>query len=334
MFREDAGLTPEEVADLGLRTADSVRAFRPDLAAEIEGIATGSGLAPALLFAINARTELLSGGFLAVTGGECSTLGIVDEGGTKAILAQTWDFHPDLRSSRVIWTIESQGGTMLTTFTEAGIVGKLGLNDRGLAVGMNFLASERDARTGGVPVHVLARATIEGAGTVAEASELICTTATAASVCLTVAGPAEEGTVEMAAVERRPGGASVWVAGGSPARLVHTNHYLETTAGGGWDGIAEAGSISRYEQLTEASVADPRCELEAIGSHLSSTHVPPGGEAIFRRADPAEPWLLRCATLATVAFEVPSGRLWLKDGLDADEPFAPVATHADRRSPA
>jgi hypothetical protein len=37
----------------------------------------------------------------------------------------------------------------------------------------------------------------------------------------------------------------------------------------------------------------------------------PGIAPIFQADDPALPWLERCATLATIGLEVPSGRLWV-----------------------
>jgi hypothetical protein len=37
----------------------------------------------------------------------------------------------------------------------------------------------------------------------------------------------------------------------------------------------------------------------------------PGVAPIFQADDPTLPWLERCATLATIGLEVPSGRLWL-----------------------
>lgn len=326
MLREDVGLDRGQVAGLGTEAATAIRAFRPSLAAEIEGIAAGSGQPPELIFAINARTELLSGGLLAGAGGECSTVGLVDGSRRRALLAQTWDFHPELARSRVVWSIRGAGGSAITTFTEAGIVGKLGVNSAGVAVGIDYLATERDARSGGVPVHVLARAVLEGAGSLEEACDLITRTRTAASACLTVAGPAADGSVGIVAFERWPGGAERRPAAGTPPRLVHTNHFLgpigcRDLVAGGHGG---AGSYSRYDQLIEALGAAPDCRPDSVHGYLSSVVAPDGGEAVFRSPDPGEPWVIRCATLATVAFEVPSGCFWLRDECDPDAPLAPV----------
>ncbi len=49
---------------------------------------------------------------------------------------------------------------------------------------------------------------------------------------------------------------------------------------------------------------------EAIVELLTSRGGP-GQQPIFCADDPAVPWLVRCATLATLVFEVPSGRMRL-----------------------
>jgi hypothetical protein len=63
----------------------------------------------------------------------CSAIGVLPErSGGATILAQNWDWHPDLIESRVVWTITEPGGRWLTTLTEAGILAKVCLNSRGL----------------------------------------------------------------------------------------------------------------------------------------------------------------------------------------------------------
>ena len=56
-----------------------------------------------------------------------------------ALLAQNWDWHPDLSASTVIWIVEHDD-SWFATLTEAGILAKIGLNDAGLGVCLNILA--------------------------------------------------------------------------------------------------------------------------------------------------------------------------------------------------
>lgn len=324
MFRDDVGLDDEQLAARGREVREAVESFRPRLARELEGIAVGAGHAPELLFAANARTELLKGGVVATGGaGECSTVAVVDGDGRRAVLAQNWDFHPALAASRVAWTIEREEGASFTGLTEAGILSKLGVNAHGLAVGINFLATDRDSGVGGIPVHVLLRVLLEEARTVPEAVELASGTPMTASVCITVAGPDGDGGVGVVALERWPDGVRAHAAAGAPPRLAHTNHFVEQLPAVDLikSGPQGAFTQSRYEQLTAALEREARCDVETIARQLSSVECPAGGQPVFHRLDETPPWLVRYATLATVAFEVPAARFWLRG---EDDPEAPL----------
>jgi isopenicillin-N N-acyltransferase-like protein len=335
MFREDMGLDDAAVAARGHEVAQIVEQFRPAFSREIEGIAVGAVQPAPLLFAINARTELLCGGVVAgVGGGECSTVAVVDEDGRRAVLAQNWDFHPALAPSRVAWTVRRDERTSFTGFTEAGILAKLGVNSHGVAIGINFLASDRDSGAGGLPVHIVVRAVLEEARTLPEAVELVERTPVTSSVCMTVAGPRGDGTVGVVSLERWPGGVGRHLPHGTPPRLAHTNHFVTPLAARDLTaaGPTAAQTRSRYEQLVAALEAEARCDVELVAQQLSSAEMPPGGQAVFRAVDESPPWLERMATLATVAFEVPAGRFWLRGELDADAPQAPLELAGEARA--
>jgi isopenicillin-N N-acyltransferase-like protein len=305
MFHEDRGLGPADLEERGREAQARIRAFRPALADEIEGIAAGARQPPELLFAINARTELLAGGQVAGSApGECSTAAVLGADGT-GVLAQNWDFHPDLAASRMLWTVEQDGARQLTTFTEAGIVGKIGVNSDGVALAINFLASERDGGLDGVPVHALCRALLGEARSVDDARALIAGTRLSASVCMTVAGPDADGGVTARAFECWPGG--VAEVGPEPGRnwIAHTNHFLGAVAARDTlvDGPSRMSTCGRLEQLVAALEGGARDAEELI----AALH----GDAIFQADNDREPWLVRCATLATLAFELPGGRLSL-----------------------
>ena len=315
MLREDRGLRSSEVSERGDEAAARIRAFRPELAEEIEGIASGAEQAPDVLFAINARTELLAGGLVAGTAGECSTVAILDDERESGVLVQNWDFHPDLAGSRVLWTVDDRDARRFTTFTEAGILAKIGSNAHGVALAINFLATDRDGGLDGVPVHVLCRAVLEEARTVAEARELIARTPVSASVCMTVAGPNGSGSaagVAACALERWPGGTEAYATGPDRPWIAHTNHFLDPIAAR--DTLAEGPSgpstharMDRLVARLEGAPALDGVQLAALLGSRGGTGVAP----MFQADDPTLPWLERCATLATIGLEVPSGRLWL-----------------------
>ena len=324
IFLVDRGLEPAEIEARGREVEARIRAFRPALADEIEAIAAGAQESPGALFAINARTELLAGGVIAGgAAGECSTIALLD--GEGALLAQNWDFHPDLAGSRVVWTIDLPGRRSLTTFTEAGIVGKVGVSSDGVALAINFLATDVDGGLEGVPIHVLCRALLEEARTLHDARELIAATPVSASVSMTVAGP-DAGRVTARAFEVWPGGMAEVALDPERGWIAHTNHFL--AAIGARDLLADSQySVSTHDRLAQltAALRNGVAADTASVSELLSSRGAPGLEPIYRLDDGDLPWLERCTTLATLAFEVPSGGMWLRGEGAAGAPLERVA---------
>ena len=152
------------------------------LVEELEGMAAGAAQDVRDLLAINARTELLAGA-------ECSVLGRLD--GAEVTLAQTWDWHPDLAPSRVLWTVHHGDGAWFTTATEAGVLAKLGLNHHGVACALNLLTCSADGGIGGVPIHILLRLVLERGEDAEHAAELLCAARATASSAITLASPGE-----------------------------------------------------------------------------------------------------------------------------------------------
>ena len=218
---------------VSLREAGSGVLLPGELMDEVEGIASGAGVNVFELLAVNARTELLAGGCSVVARGSW--------------LAQTWDWHPE--ACAVAWTVVREDG-WLCTVTEAGMVGKLGLNSSGVSCGFNYLRTSEDA-PGGVAVHALARLVLE-CRSAAEARGRL--GGASASVALTVAAP--DG---LFCAEVSPGGAR-FVAPDEDGWLVHTNHFLLPPLRGE-DVQAEPETLARRSALLSrmragCSVAD------------------------------------------------------------------------------
>ncbi len=256
---------------MSLREAGSGVRLADELMDEVEGIASGAGVNVFELLAVNARTELLAGG--------CS---VVARGSWQA---QTWDWHP--AAAPVVWTMCVDGG-WLCTVTEAGMVGKMGLNSYGVSCGFNYLRSSVDG-AGGVPVHALARAVLE-CRSAAEAR--VCLGAASASVALTVAAP--DG---LFCAEVSPGGVR-FVAPGDDGWLVHTNHFLLPPRLG-VDAQVEPMSLARRSQLLARVRA---------GSPVADALAEP---PVYRHED-GDTWAERRATLLALWAE--PGRLRVAAG--------------------
>ncbi|MDA0184363.1 C45 family peptidase [Solirubrobacter phytolaccae] len=277
LLREAADLSRQDI----LRAGETVGArLDPELVDELEGIAVGSGQDVRELLAINARTELLAGG------SECSLLGRLElDGGW---LAQTWDWHPALAAATVVWTVEA-GDRWWQTVTEAGVLAKLGHNDRGVACGLNFLTSSADGGLDGTPIHILLRQVLEGCGSGAEARELLARARTSASSCITVA---TAGSADLFAAELSPGGAR-FVEPDRDGWLVHTNHFLSTPrAGEDTMPATHPGTLDRFVRLARAA---------RMGAGVPQVLAQHGevAEPVCRHGDPpGTPWAEQRATLA------------------------------------
>jgi isopenicillin-N N-acyltransferase like protein len=264
----------------GDAVGETLSARWPDLLDEVAGIAAGAGVPVDALLALQARTELLGGA-------ECSLVGRLDDRG--CVVAQNWDWHPDVVP--LLWTVEQPDGRWFTTFTEAGMLGKIGLSSAGLCVGLNFLRCSLDGGVGRVPIHVLLRVLLDRMDGMEEAVGLLLESPVSASSCITVGS--EDGLL---AAELSPGGCRLVAP--FDGRLLHTNHFL---AGPPEGEDVEAGDDS---STTFARLA----ELERGGS--LSSH----GSPLCRHESDDEPWPDRVATLASVEMEPGAPRLRIADG--------------------
>jgi isopenicillin-N N-acyltransferase-like protein len=307
LLREAAG----DLAPRGELVAAALQVRWPELLEEIEGIAAGAGQDALELLAVNARTELLAPGPAA----ECSVIGRVGDG--RVELAQTWDWHPDLASARVIVTTAPPGRPWFTTVTEAGMLAKLGLNQAGLACGLNFLTCSADGGVDGIPIHILLRLLLDRCGSATEALELLLGADVSASSCVTVAVQ-EPGGPTLFAVELSPGGPTV-VWPDDDGWLVHTNHFLSPPARGeDTQPRTHPGTLLRHRHL-ERVLRDGIGPARALAEHF------PAGESICRHGDTSPVWADRRETLLAIAMDPGAPALGVAAGPPCRFPFEPVA---------
>lgn len=301
------GVTERMLHEHTARLTDSVVRWHEETAAELAGVAAGSGLDPWAVMALNGRTEILA--LAGSSSPECSTL-VVDP--TPESLSpfgiQTWDWHEELNRG---WHTQSVAGTRLgyVGLTEAGILAKIGINDAGLGVFFNILGHRDDAPTS-VPIHLLAARLLSDAESVADAIEFVAHTPMASSGALTLI---DRETV--ACVEISPAGTAVLLS--RNGFVAHTNHFLASSnAAGEKSGLYEPDSQQRLA-LIEARMAD----VARTGAVPAS----PVELAPLLRSSPGEPRLCcipdsdalfgdRWSTLATIALSPTSRTAHVKVG--------------------
>lgn len=333
LFARAAGGAPFDVEAHGAQALAAIAAFAPALHEEILGMAEGAGLAPELLGAVNARTELLAvagrrgreraaGGDAASGGaapsgaggdgapaapvrGECSTAVKLSVDGTPPLTVQTWDWYEELAGGWLVWEIPHPDGRRTTTLTEYGIVGKAGVNDRGLGLHFNILHHERDGATVGVPVHVAGRAMLDGADDVNQALLALHAAEVSASSCLTVVSA--EGGGCAVCVELHPGGPGHALPD-ERGLLLHTNHFLSQPAAAGDTEPREApDTLIRLDLLRRRLRG--RADLTAQELRAAFDSHAGGGGALCCHPDTTLAPEARYATLATVELDVAAGTL-------------------------
>ncbi|MGW1006931.1 C45 family autoproteolytic acyltransferase/hydolase [Streptomyces sp. NPDC002520] len=251
----------------GTRALLAVETWAPYLAAEIRGIAQGAGLPVEEIAAINARTEILAS---TRTGGECSTIVALRDGDEEPVAVQNWDWYAGHAASWLEWEIWHPDGRRTTTLTEYGIVGKIGVNDRGVGCLFNILHHRADTGAHGVPVHVVARRLLDESDTVTDALRVIGGAPVSASTTITVVGGRRAGRSAVAA-ELWPEGPG-HVLPDPDGLLLHTNHFLSRPgADGDTEPRTDPDTLVRYEVL--------RRTLHGRGRDLTA------GEALATLAD-------------------------------------------------
>ncbi|TFD17928.1 penicillin acyltransferase [Cryobacterium sp. TMT1-21] len=300
-----AGISPETVqlnAELALR---ATREWCMDLASEMEGTAEGSGLAVWQVAALNARTEILSGG-LGAKPGECST---IVNARNNPIGAQTWDWHDELSDH---WHLQEVRGNArdFVGLTEYGIISKIGINDAGVGILLNILGHRAD-RADGVPVHLVGARVLAQASTLAEAVDILLSAPVSTSSAITVVSP--EGAV---IVELSPVGAAVVQPQNDV--LLHTNHFLD-------DRLAQGEKPGLYDP-------DSQLRLATLTDRVRLSPLPPDASGLlpFLVSQPGDPAQLCCvpadgavlgdrwATLATITLDSAARGMTVSAGSPAD----------------
>lgn len=188
----------------------------PDIAEEIHGLAAGAGLTIDEAYLLQCRREAIHD---ALAGG-CTTIA---SAGVRPFIAQTIDLPG--RFAELALVLHSRLERMsILQVTFAGLLGYVGINDKGLAVGLNMIVS--GTWRPGIPPYLIARRLLE-LETVAECIEELRRLPRASSRCYSLADPNTVCQVETTPDEL------VLLDG---RELLHTNHCLGS-------GMQDAGHV-------------------------------------------------------------------------------------------
>ncbi len=275
---------------------EKINVYAPRLAEEIDGIAEGSGQDPLWIYALNARSELMSQPLP-----EC-TIAYLPE---AAVVGQTWDWIDLMEGLHVVLTIEREDGHRIITMTEPGIVGKVGLNSSGIGVCLNFI--EGSGRHEGVPIHIVLREMME-AQSLVHARRRLDEAGVGKSGHVLVASREGTGLSQEFASERASRRDVM------AERFVHTNHCVQMETE---PGLLEKNSRARIKTASQLLDAPKATPLETLKSVLSDKSLP--SDNIL--ADYRPLMGMTFGTVCTVLMDLREGEFLVRKGPDASSAF-------------
>lgn len=131
-----------------------LQASYPTYIQEMEGLATGAGVSFPSILALNVRTEI---GYGMATDG-CTAFAW--KTANASFLAQNWDWQSEQTPNIISLHITKPGVPAMHFMTEAGIIGKVGLNAAGVGVTLNAIAA-KGVDTTRLPCHLALRTVLE-----------------------------------------------------------------------------------------------------------------------------------------------------------------------------
>jgi len=142
--------------------------FSNDHTEEIRGIAKGANLSFEEVLLINLRTEIVADARRDCNDSVPKTDGCTgvivlptrSESG-RLIHAQNWDWLDSCKETGIVIRVLPENGIPFLTFTEAGGLARSGLNQSGISITANYLESNRDFQSYGVPLPFIRRRVLE-----------------------------------------------------------------------------------------------------------------------------------------------------------------------------
>lgn len=150
--QEGTELSPEQLRRLAADCLPAHQRYAPDLCEEMTGMAEAAGVTPAEAVIVGGYTDFIDTvRGVAGTGpaeDDCTAVIVPDSmAGGSGFLAQTWDMHASATEHVALLRIRPPGGPAALVFTTVGCLGQIGMNEAGLAVGINNLTAA-DGRVG------------------------------------------------------------------------------------------------------------------------------------------------------------------------------------------
>lgn len=156
LFMDMASLPWSRVLEIASTFSAPIATKWPAYHSEMRGIAAGAGVTLLDIIAINVRTEISFGLF----SDGCTALSW--RTGDVSFLAQNWDWMDAQRENLVFLEIEQRPRPCVKMVTEAGLIGKIGMNDRGVGICLNAIRA-KGVDQNKIPCHLGLRLVLDSA---------------------------------------------------------------------------------------------------------------------------------------------------------------------------
>ncbi|EFE29555.1 acyl-CoA:6-aminopenicillanic-acid- acyltransferase, putative [Trichophyton benhamiae CBS 112371] len=258
LLKQKSSMSWAEVCRTALKFQPLLETTFPNYMQEIRGIAQGAGVDVKSVLALNVRTEIAYGMF--------------DDGCTAfswrnpsaSFLAQNWDWEDDQAPNLISLHIAPLDTSKPTIHmvTEAGIIGKVGLNSKGVGVTLNAIKAEGVDFTR-LPCHLALRLALESSSRVDAIGKL--GKVGVASAChITIADYTGGTGLECSSMD------IAWLNMGDfmesrPDIITHTNHFVHNHKNGLKSVMFMPDSEARLARLRELlAQSGPKPEFERI----------------------------------------------------------------------
>jgi isopenicillin-N N-acyltransferase-like protein len=235
-----------------------IHAHNSEYSIEIESIAEASGVDPLWIYAINSRSEIMSNMEDGST--ECTALYFKN----PRILGQNWDWAADFEDLAFIMRLTKPDGHKIIQVTEPGMIGKIGFNNSGLGVCLNFLRVDEELN--GLPIHIILRAMLD------------CKSIEKAKILAKNVGKGRSGNILIGDKNGKYqdiefGGSEVYLLDTENNHFVHTNHFLKNEKLNSNPDLL-LSSFNRYKIASKLVKSSPIQSLELMKNILLDANDP------------------------------------------------------------
>ena len=295
-------LRDEEIFRHARFFAKLIEDFNPVYYDEINGIAEGAAVECEWIYALNARTEILSHSKQVFQ--ECTSVYFPQ----RSILGQNWDWGKALEPLTVLMNIVRADGHVISMITEPGIIGKIGMNNAGLGVCLNILTLGKVLD--GLPVHIILRAILD------------CTSINQVNALLARFSEGKASNIIVA--DAKGNGFDIEFCGDHHHRiepdsdaLIHTNHYLAENINSPQDEYFYS-SFTRYQTASQFLAEDRSRNVETMCQLLSDES--DQAFPIFRDFVPDES-VHELGTVCSIVMDLETQKIRVRKGKSTDTEF-------------